>query len=166
MTNFAFGVLAALALVGALLDILRRTIPNWLNLLILIGGAIVLAADPGWSRIWAHLAHFIIALLVGMILYRFRVWGGGDAKFYAAIALWFPVGQCAILASAIALAGAPLVAIFGAMALVSARPNWSRSLPYGVAIAAAALLIGYLNWQGVDWREIMQFAAAGVGEAF
>ena len=52
------------------------------------------------------------------------------------------------------------------MALVSARPNWSRSLPYGVAIAAAALLIGYLNWQGVDWREIMQFAAAGVGEAF
>ena len=74
MTNFAFGVLAALALVGALLDILRRTIPNWLNLLILIGGAIVLAADPGWSRIWAHLAHFIIALLVGMILYRFRVW--------------------------------------------------------------------------------------------
>lgn len=146
----ALVALALLALTGAGWDLVQRRIPNWLNLLAFLSGAALLLLQPGWSEIWPHLAHFGIAIIAGMVLFALRVWGGGDAKFYGAIAIWFPLGQAPLLALLIALAGAALVLGFAILALFRPRPGWSRNLPYGVAIAAGALLAKFLGSAGAS----------------
>ncbi|WP_338243574.1 A24 family peptidase [Aurantiacibacter hainanensis] len=137
--------LGAMSLVAAGYDLATRRIPNWLNLAILFAGAAMLFALPTWSAALMHLAHFAIALIAAMALFGMRVWGGGDAKFYAAVAIWLPLSEAHLLALGTALSGAVLVVLIFAWAMIRQTKGWAKNLPYGVAIAAgtfAAVLIG------------------------
>ncbi len=140
-------VLAALACLAASWDIRSRTIPNWLNLCILAGGIAMLAI--GWSSVdpLSHLIHFGLALAGAMLLFGFRFWGGGDAKFYAATALWFDLGQALAFLVTTALAGGIVVIVTGLVSKALKKPGWQAQIPYGAAIAIGAIVTAVIALQ-------------------
>ncbi|MEO5597287.1 MAG: prepilin peptidase [Novosphingobium sp.] len=148
------GVLSLLALIGSYQDIRFRRLPNWLCLITLITGLVL-----GWITYgadWAAMSalHAVAALVAGMILFAMQVVGGGDAKFYAALAAWMPLAFSGALAITIALAGFVLLIVWfslrSAMASSPRRGGNSnfRKLPYGVAIASGAVIVSLLELLG------------------
>ncbi len=142
MQYAALIIFAVLALTGAWTDIARRTIPNVLSLLMLIGGLAWAVIGGGWSGLLDHGGHFLIALVAGMALFAIRAWGGGDAKFYPAVAAWVPLDHGVMLTVAIAILGGVLVGVYVLMRrLTKHRADGPLTLPYGVAIAAGGLFV-------------------------
>lgn len=101
---------------------------------------------------WAGMSalHALLALAVGMGVFATGAIGGGDAKFYAAVAAWFPLGKAPLLLGTVSVAGLLLLIAWlplrrHAMSGVSSpAPNDAfRKLPYGVAISTGAFL-GFL----------------------
>lgn len=139
---------AAFALYGAYSDLRFRTIPNAFNAAMAVAGlAATWFVDGGMAAAYG-LAHLAVALAAGMALFALGMWGGGDAKFYAATAAWFALWDFPKLAFAIALTGVVLVLVWFGGRQLRRGPKLdmkSRELPYGVAIAVgglAALAIG------------------------
>jgi len=135
---------------AALIDVTARRIPNALNLIVAISGvAAVLVFAPGEG--WSHALHFLIALAIGAGLFAIRVIGGGDAKLYAAVALWFPLQLAIPLGAAISLAGVVLLLIYWAVKVFSSTSGENSrrkiaahtGLPYGAAIAVGTILIAF-----------------------
>ena len=142
-----------LLLVAAASDLRYRRIPN------LIPALIVLLFIVGWllgfpftGPWWAHGFHFVAALLVGMLLFRFGWFGGGDAKLYAACALWFSFSDALLLMFVTTASGAVIVlvralaivarSIFGSPGAPPDGPRQRRAprtIPYGIAIAAGGI---------------------------
>lgn len=133
--------IAILSVVAAWSDIRRRTIANWLCLLTACIGLAFAFGFDGWDAALWHAAHMMVALLIGMGLFAMQWWGGGDGKFYAAVAAWVPLSGFFLLLLWIALAGFLLVAVIFILRRIGPpveRPE-GQSLPYGVAIAAGIL---------------------------
>lgn len=150
----AFLVFPAFMAYAAFSDLLSMTISNRISL-ILLAAFLVLApaAGMGWQAVGLHLAMGGIVLALAFACFAFGWIGGGDAKLAAVIAMWF--GPQLVFEFMV------LSAIFGGMltlALLRFRgaiipaiemlPDWVRRLhapregvPYGVALAAAALMI-------------------------
>ena len=147
-------IFPAMVVVGGLRDLTSFTIPNWISAVLILAffpAALAYGLAPG--AIGAHLGVFALALLAGMGMFALRWIGGGDAKLFAAAALWlgFPASLSYLMVTAMAGGGL-------ALALISLRspilrpyvlsgPAWSRrlaepdeSVPYGVAIAIGALI--------------------------
>jgi prepilin peptidase CpaA len=135
-------------------DLLTMTIANRVSL-ILVAGFAVLAAMTGMSAADA-LSHAAAAVLVLAVVFVFfsRGWiGGGDAKLAAATVLWLGFAHLAdYLLYASLLGGVLTVALIQFRALplpkVFVDREWAERLhrrgggvPYGVALAAAALLV-------------------------
>ena len=143
-------VFAAIALCGLWLDARYRLLPNWLALLAAATGLGVAAWTGGASAAGLSLAHGFIALLVGLGLFAVRWIGGGDAKFYAGIACWFPLGQALFLLVSVSLVG--LVLALGMLVVLRRKPRRGglpqpddrndafRQVPFGVAIALGGLM--------------------------
>ena len=139
--------LILLALIASWLDISARKLPNWLTLLTLAAGIAVTIFDAGVSALGSHLAHALLALLVGMLLFRFGIVGGGDAKFYAAVASWFSLSAAAGLLLAVSVSGLVIFLAWVIWRRVTGKPirppspdSKSDKLPYGIAIAAGAVI--------------------------
>lgn len=152
--------IAAVALVAAYVgvligvtasDVVSRRIPNWmvaaLVVVFAIGAALGLAKPPLWSA----LAAAAVSLAGGYALYAFKVVGAGDAKLFAATALFAGLQNLGALALATVLLGGAL-----ALVVLVARPKRAlagltrrgrespgRGIPYGAPIACAALLVGW-----------------------
>ena len=147
MDQFSSGqlILAICMIAGAFADIKSRRIPNWLSLATAVGGLIFAAID-GWSSAlpW-HAGSMLAALAIGMLLFGLKVWGGGDAKFFAASAAWFPLADFIQLIVGISLAGLVLALFWLARGALKRDPESSGSklpaLPYGVAIAMGAIAV-------------------------
>jgi prepilin peptidase CpaA len=135
-------------------DLFTMTIANRVSL-ILVGGFVLLAVMTGMSPI-AMAWHFAAgaAVLVLTFLMFSRGWvGGGDAKLAAATALWFGFAHLLdYLLYASIFGGALTLALiqFRMLPLPAplARREWIDRLhqrgggvPYGIALAAAALLV-------------------------
>lgn len=139
---------ALIALAGALNDILRRRIPNLLCFALAIVALAYAGVSSGWPVLASGLGHGLIALLVGMGLFRIGFVGGGDAKFYAAAAFAVPLGNALAMLGWTSLAGLFLV-IFWMIArcFIAAAPEGNlkdrQSVPYGVAICCGYLLAVY-----------------------
>ena len=130
---------AIVSVAGAIMDIRKRSLPNWLSAVLAItaGGGLALAA--GADALASSALHSLLALLVGMLVFKLGMVGGGDAKFYAAAALGLPIGQALPFLGWTSLAGLLLllVMVVGRRVVRSAEgANWSWSVPYGVAISA------------------------------
>lgn len=144
---------AMMALAGAM-DLFTMTIPNRIPLLLLVGfAALAPLAGFGWEQIAAHTGVALGALVIGLFCFA-RGWiGGGDAKLFAATALWF--GHEYLLEYALAAAilggGLTLAIVFGRLMPL---PDWlsgqtwlarlhdpKQGIPYGIALAAGALLV-------------------------
>jgi prepilin peptidase CpaA len=146
-------ILPGLVIAAALSDLTTMKIPNWLSGSLIVGFfPAALAVGLPLEVVGLHGAVAVVALLVGMGLFALRVIGGGDAKLIAAACLW--LGPSASF---------PFIlwtAIFGgvlSIGLIVARrdfahhivggPGWVHTLleakgdiPYGIAIAAGALM--------------------------
>ena len=141
---FQLAVSALLA--GAAVQDLRiRTISNgWsiaILLLFLIAYASGAIADPAWS----HILHFAVALAAGIGLFALGWFGGGDAKLYASIALWFGIARAPYLLFCVAIAGMVLAVIHLTVRMFQTQENRARAIregkiAYGVAIAIGASL--------------------------
>jgi prepilin peptidase CpaA len=138
------GLLAALLIVAAVLDLRSRSIPNGLNL------AIALLAIPFWWATgldpWPDMAlQAGVALLVfGAFAIAFFLggMGGGDVKLLGAVALWLPWQAVLVLLVIMSLAGGVLTLVMVVRQRL-ARKEGRPEIPYGVAIAFAGLwLIG------------------------
>jgi prepilin peptidase CpaA len=143
----AFLVLFVLMTAGAWLDVTQRRLPNWLCLAVVMTGGVATTYLGGIDGLLSAAIHMGIALVVGMGLFRLDMIGGGDAKFYAATALWFGLAEAPRMLMSVSILGAILLATFIAFKWLSrsfknqerARGDFAK-LPYGVAIAAGALV--------------------------
>lgn len=140
----ALAVMAALGAIGVWLDVRDRRLPNWLCLAVLIAGLAAGFAlhDASWAG--SSALHTLAALVVGMGLFALGVIGGGDAKFYAAMASWFPLPAAIPLLGMVSAIG--LVLLLGWLAWRRMRRSEAPAtsgdfakFPYGVAISAGAL---------------------------
>jgi len=150
----------ALMAFAASSDLLTMTISNRISL-ILVGGFFFLALWSGMpiADIGMHVLAAFAVLVVTFVFFA-RGWiGGGDAKLAAATALWFGFDHLVVyLLYASVFGGALTIAMirFRMMTLpqVFADQEWVKRLhrpdggvPYGIALAAAALLIyPYTTW--------------------
>ena len=138
-------------------DAQRFSIPNWTSAVCALGAipALLLSGPTlgaGLETLALHLATGAGAFLIGFGLFAFGLWGGGDGKLLAATALWFEPDAALALIFWIAMAGGVL-----GLAAVAARwfetavaprygvhipalGRWATHAPYGVAIAAGALI--------------------------
>ncbi|MEQ8268510.1 MAG: prepilin peptidase [Parvibaculum sp.] len=152
---------------GALWDLTTMTIPNLLTVALAAMFA-VLVPFVGLSLqdIALHVAAGVAMLLVGMTLFAFGWIGGGDAKFVAAIALWigwYDLLGYLLIASIFGGALTLLLLWFRTMPLpLFMHREWilrlhdrKTGIPYGVALAAAGLLI----FDETIWFKIAAHAA-------
>jgi len=144
-------VLAILLVTGACFDILSRRLPNWLCLTTAVAGLCAAAVLHGAGGLGSAALHGAAALIVGMVLFRFGVIGGGDAKFYAAVAVWFAASLAPRLLLSVSLSGLILFLVWftyrrlTGRKIVRAATDDADRFPYGIAIAAG----GLLAWVGV-----------------
>ncbi|SHG95865.1 prepilin peptidase CpaA [Kaistia soli DSM 19436] len=144
---------AAMAL-GAVSDLTTMTIPNRLcaALALLFPFAAVAVAMP-IAVFGMHIAAGMLVLAVGILFFS-RGWiGGGDAKLAAAVALWFGFDHMTpFLLYAGIFGGALTLAILAFRSIMvpafALRHDWVMRLhdktvgvPYGIAIAAGAMMI-------------------------
>ncbi len=140
-------VLVTACVTAAWLDVRYRRIPNLLCVWTAIAGlmaAVLLPSDAGGLA--SHALHMLIALIAGMILFRFGIFGGGDAKFYAAVAAWFALGNGTLLLVDVALCGLVLLVFWFTFRRLKGYPirrsggTVFDGLPYGLAIGAGAIM--------------------------
>ena len=144
MPVVATSLLALCALAGAGLDVVTRRLPNWLCLVTALAGLAVAVAFGGLGAAMSPALHAVLALLGGMVLFRFGLIGGGDAKFYAACAAWFPLSSALLLLGTVSFAG--FVVVLGWLGY--RRLAYSRTsegafamVPYGLAVAIGAVAL-------------------------
>lgn len=153
LTLALLGVMPALAIVGGLNDLTTMKIPNWISgLLVLFFFPAAFAVGLPLSQIAMHVGVGIAALLVGAGMFALRWIGGGDAKLMATACLWLGLTGSGMFLLWTGVVGgvfclALLFARFHARPYLAGAPGWvvqlmepKGDIPYGVAIAAGALL--------------------------
>jgi prepilin peptidase CpaA len=147
-------VLPALLALAAGWDVASFTIPNLLQLA-LIGSFAVFAVAAGLSpgEIGGHLLAGFVGLAIGFTLFAFGYIGGGDAKLFACVLLWFGVRNlldytlvATVLGGVLSLVliaarQLPLPASLSGHAWILRLHDAKGGIPYGVALAAGALVI-------------------------
>jgi prepilin peptidase CpaA len=146
-------VFPALVLTAAVKDATTFRIPNWISLALIAGFVpAALAIGLPLPAIGLHLGVGLAALVAGMAMFALRWIGGGDAKLFAAAALWLGWPAALPYLAVTGLAGGGLaVALLGLRSMwlrpyVLGGPAWfarlaepDEAVPYGLAIAAGAL---------------------------
>ena len=112
----------------------------------------LLAGLGGWD-IADHVAAGVLMLVLGVLLFIPGWFGGGDAKLMAAIGLWIGPENLLPYMLYVALAGGMIAAAFSSarsvpLPRVLLGEAWALRLhrhdtgiPYGIALAAGALLV-------------------------
>lgn len=147
-------VLPVLLTAAAGWDLASFTIPNFLQVALLASFVLFLpAAHIAWPAIALHLLAGILGLVVGFALFALGYIGGGDAKLFAAIALWLGFGDLVSYALAASIFGGlltltilalrqwPLPALFARQPWIGRLHAENSGIPYGVALAAGAFAI-------------------------
>jgi prepilin peptidase CpaA len=83
-----FGFLLAMV-IAAFRDLAAWSLPNWLTICVALGYfAWAWASGASWGMVGWSLAAGILVLGVGYLFYTLHLWGAGDGKMGAAVALW------------------------------------------------------------------------------
>ena len=141
-TEILLGLLAALLIAAAVLDLKSRRIPNWLSLMVAVmapffwwASGVPLFPDA-LER--AGVAYLIFLLFFGM--FCLGGMGGGDVKLGTALALWFSP-QISVLFLVITSLVGFFVTIAAWIHHRMKRAQGRTLVPYGVAIAFGGLAI-------------------------
>jgi prepilin peptidase CpaA len=148
LVAFAGGLVAA-----ALYDLASFTIPNRVVIIVALAGAgAVLLGAPGWTGALAYAGVALAVLAVGAALFFINVWGAGDAKLLAAIAVVTGPAGAPVLIFWTAMCGGILA---GLLLVIRRLPAINRmsvkfvspalfaadaGVPYGIAIAAGGAI--------------------------
>ena len=152
--NISFIVFIVLILIAARSDAKTLRIPNWIALSLLADFLVAgFAAGMDLQDIAISLGVGVAALVVGFVLFFLRWFGGGDAKLYAAIALWMGWPLVGHYSVAVMLLGG-VVAVIAVLLRkgLGLWPDWvvnsarglfekNKAVPYGLAIVAGALVL-------------------------
>jgi prepilin peptidase CpaA len=154
MTYLALLPFPLLMAFAASSDLLTMRISNRLVLLLTLGFfpvAILVGLPLG--DIGLHLACAFLVLLVAFCFFAFGWIGGGDAKLAAATSLWLGFGlalpyfvYAAVLGGILTLAilalrRVPLFPLITRFAWLERLHDSKQGVPYGIALAAAGLLV-------------------------
>lgn len=153
LTLLLLGLLPALAIVAGLHDLLTMKIPNWISGLLIAGFfPVAFLAGLDLPTVGAHVGVGLLALFIGAGMFALNWIGGGDAKLIAASCLWLGFTGSGVFLLYTGVCGGAfclllLMARKHLAPLLVAGPGWVTHLmqpkgdiPYGVAIAAGALL--------------------------
>ena len=153
-------VFPALMVFAGATDLFTLTIPNRISLG-LVAGFVCLApfAGLGWEAIALHFAIGLAMLVICIGIFAMGWIGGGDAKMFAAASLWMGheyIYEYALVSSifggvlTLAMLGLrmfPLPAGLASQSWIVRLHDAGRGVPYGVALAAAGLLVyPKTNW--------------------
>lgn len=142
-------ILAALLVAAAVEDAARLRISNVTSGLILLAGIAAAAIAGPELALWENAVVLGGLLIAGLPLFAAGKFGGGDVKLFAVTGFWFGLWQAVYLIAAVLIAGGVLGFLilmlrtigWGEAALKRVRFLQSNSgIPYGVAIAAGALV--------------------------
>ncbi|MBP2301115.1 A24 family peptidase [Azospirillum picis] len=147
--------LCALLAWAAACDVRRRVIPNWVSMALAALFILTAMVEPGRFDPAGALAAGAVTFTVLFAAYLGGLLGGGDVKLMTAAALWAGLSGLPALLLGTALFGGLLAAAVlvrrGLRRLRAGGRNTTAGrdgLPYGVAIAAAALLSNPLLFPG------------------
>ena len=145
--------LTLLLLVGAIGDIRDRRLPNWLALALLLLGLPHAYYLGGLGMTGWHFAHAFIAMVVGAGIFAAGIMGGGDAKFCAGLAAFFPLSEGLNLLLWVSIAG--IISILSWMVLRRVLPlkkpedgSLHAKFPYGVSIAISGVFVAWTGLVG------------------
>lgn len=153
LTLVMLSVLPALVIAAAISDLTTMTIPNWISAVLVLAffpAAFLVGLSP--VEVMVHAGVALAALIAGAGMFAVRWIGGGDAKLMAAASLWFGLQGASLFLVWTGLVGGGfcllLVALRPALRpYVAYGPAWvgrllepKGDIPYGVAIAAGALM--------------------------
>ena len=150
LTAIAAALLPILLVLAGALDVVVRSIPNSVVILLAVcfGLFAGLTAMP-FAQLAGHLLCGSTVLACGFALFSRSLIGGGDAKLMAGAALWFGFDSLLPFLAATALAGGVLAVacLFSNAARARFLPDKARqrTIPYGAAIAAGAL-VAFPEW--------------------
>lgn len=135
-------------------DLLTMSIPNRISL-ILLAAFVALAAACGlsWQEVASHAGAGAVVLAATFTLFALGVIGGGDAKLASVTALWLgfdhlveyllvaSIAGGALTLFLLASRSCPLPSILWRMPFATHLHDARTGVPYGIALAAAALLV-------------------------
>jgi prepilin peptidase CpaA len=144
----------ALIILAAIYDVFTMTIPNRISIaLIALFAVVVPFAGLDWWTALTHVGAGSLVLAIGIGLFAMGWVGGGDVKLAAAVSLWLGFGLMLDYFLIAAIAGGALtlaILILRRMPLpdMVRRQEWvarlynpTNGIPYGVALAAAAIIV-------------------------
>lgn len=153
-------VYAALFIASAVTDVLRLQIPNAFVGALVVLFVFVCIVSPPKSILWGHVMPAVIVFALAAGVFFLDKMGGGDVKLLTAAVLWVGLPALGPFLIALAVHGAIAILIFavfrtqvvaalawtgtrlGRAIPIPASLETGKSIPYGVVIAAAALMIG------------------------
>ena len=142
LASFLLLALVVLLLSAGVEDIRTREIANWKN-------ALIALLAPGWwvasgLSLWPGVAIQLAVAVAVFGLFVGAFWlgqmGGGDVKLIGALALWLPPQPLLWMLVLMSLLGGALTLLMVADKLLRKKKQLPE-IPYGVAIAMAALLV-------------------------
>jgi prepilin peptidase CpaA len=147
-----FAITTILLLAAAISDVMRFIIPNSIS--IGLAGLFFIAwfILPVQTMLLDHIGAGLLVLVVGMALFRYGLFGGGDVKLWAAATLWFGFGSFYSQLAHISVIGGILGLLLLAARIWVARFRSAQvseiptllqhggAVPYGVAIAGGTIL--------------------------
>lgn len=152
--TIGIGVFLAVLAYAAYSDLTSYQIPNWISLVI-VADFVVTAAfgAPEFTTIAWNLGVGAAMLVAAFALFAAGVFGGGDAKLFAASSVWFGLAGLLKFVVFVALVGGLLALAILCLRRLAPPASWAekswlkklhsrdQGVPYGIAIAVAASLM-------------------------
>ena len=147
--QWALMLLMVLLALAALQDSIQLKISNIICAAVLLLGIGVVLITGFKLDLWQNFLVFVVTLTLGTMLFSAGKLGGGDVKLFASTVFWFDLQGALWLLLSVAIAGGILavfiitIRMFGWSEAMQQRAVILRrkgGIPYGVAIAAGALL--------------------------
>jgi prepilin peptidase CpaA len=147
-------VLAGCLIAAACWDLATYTIPNPIQVALLASFVLfAFMSSMSTGMLAAHFAAGFVGLVIGFALFALGYIGGGDAKLFACVALWFGLSDFIPYALTASIFGGVLtlaLLFFRKIPLPAllARQGWlmrlhdeKAGIPYGVALAAGSFAV-------------------------
>ena len=151
-----YALFATTLVVAGFFDVTKFIIPNILSIILVCLFVVAFFIAPEKQALLSNFGSGALVFLIGAILFRFGVFGGGDVKLWAASALWFGIGSLHLQVAFVGLVGGLLgivlftirlifrsdraVALVGLTAPLPRILRMGEAVPYGIAIAIGTIL--------------------------
>ncbi|MBA3511805.1 prepilin peptidase [Sphingomonas sp.] len=140
--------LAALLIAAAIEDAVRMKISNVVSLAVFVAAIVAMAVGGLEIALWQNALVFAVLLAGGTLLFGAGKMGGGDVKLMAGVGLWCSLTTAFTLLPIVFITGGLLALIILAARTIAPKGSGVRvivlkpgsGIPYGIAIAAGALI--------------------------